>query len=250
MFFNWKSGYEQSLKFSLRSNYKLPWSFIVFFVLMFFLLGEQLPALPTYLYGPGLGGEGPYKLHILDLALGDGLLHRPFAYLIIGTIIWILYRIFTWPLAWIIGATLWILEQRTLTPLDQRPTLINTIVFTFTFWILLTLVPYFIYRWVDQKWGWAGRRNAILIVLLINIFIFGFFAFQIYVLKNSYRGLHKNTGQQVVSSKVLPPNTCPERLITEKDKQTTIIFNGKTIPVSADEQKWIEQNCKEALQNP
>src|SRR3989338_7436289 len=147
-----------------KSDYKLPLTFILFFVLLFFLLGEQLPALPTYLFGSENGGEGPAKLHILDLDLRDSL-HRPFAYLIIGTVIWALYRKFSWPLAWFMGAILWIVEQRTLTPLDQRPTLTNTIVFTSTFWILLALGPYFIFKWVDQKLGSVGRRNAILTVL-------------------------------------------------------------------------------------
>ena len=230
-----------------KSNYKLPLSFIIFFVLVFFLLGEQLIALPIYLFGPGVGPGGPDKLHILDQPLGDAL-HRPFAYLIIGTVIWGLFRIFSWPLAWFVGAVLWILEQQTLTPLDQRPTLINAIFFTSTFWVLLTLVPYFIFRWVDKKWGAVGRKNVILIVLLINLLVFGFFAFQIYILHNSYRGLHKNTGQQGVSSKVLPPNTCPERLITKKDKPTVIYWNGKTFPVAAEEQKWVEANCPGAIE--
>ncbi|MBI2617536.1 hypothetical protein HYW55_05345 [Candidatus Gottesmanbacteria bacterium] len=216
---------------------------------MFFLLGEQFPALPTYLFGPGLGGEGPDKLHILDLSLSDGLLHRPFAYLIIGTVIWVLFRVFFWPVAWTIGAALWVLEQQTLTPLDQRPTLINAIVFTSTFWVLLTLVPYFIFRWVDKIWGGKGIRNAILITLLINILVFGYFAFQIYVLHNSYRGLHKNKDSSN-SVRVLPPNTCPERLITKKDKPTTVYWNGKTFPVAAEEQKWVEKNCPGVLEYP
>lgn len=214
--------------FNWKSDYKLPLSFIVFFVLMFFLLGEQLPALPTYLLGVSEGG--PNKLHILDLGLGDSL-HRPVAYLIIGTVIWILYRKFFWPLAWFIGAVLWILEQRTLTPLDQRPTLINTIVFTSTFWVILTLVPYFIFRWVDSKWGGGGIRNIILITLVINLLVLGFFAFQIYVLHNSY------------SKSGLSSNTCPERLIVEKDKQTKALWKGKILPVSGEVQNWVEQNC-------
>lgn len=222
-----------------KSNYKLPISFIIFFVLTFFLIGEQLPALPTYLFGPGLGGGGPDKLHILDLGLSDSL-HRPVAYLIIGTVIWVLYRIFTWPLAWFVGAVLWILEQQTLTPLDQRPTLISAIVFTSTFWVLLTLVPYFIYRGVGSKWGGVGIRNAILIVLVINILIFLFFAFQIYVLHNSYRSSGPGLG--------LPPNTCPERLIIEKDKQTTAYWDGKILPVSSEVQNWVEENCPGVLE--
>lgn len=230
-----------------KSNYKLPISFILFFVLTFFLLGEQLPALPTYLFGPGLGGDGPEKLHILDLGLSDGL-HRPFAYIIIGTVIWVLFRIFAWPIAWFLGASLWVLEQQTLTPLDQRPTLINAIVFTSTFWVFLTLVPYFIYRWVDRKWGGVGKRNAILITLGINLLLFGFFAFQIYVLHNSYRGLQQNKGQQGESTPGLRPNTCPERLITEKDKQTIAYWNGKIWPVSGEVQNWIEANCPGVLE--
>lgn len=229
------------MPFNWKSSYRLPLSFIIFFVLMFFLLGEQLPALPTYLLGSGAGESGPDKVHILDLALTDGLLHRPFAYLIIGTVIWVLYRIFTWPLAWLIGAALWILEQRTLTPLDQRPTLINTIVFTFTFWILLTLVPYFIYRWVDKKWGGRGIKNTILLVLGINILVFSFFAIQIYVLNNSHRGSSKGG---------LPLNICPERLIIEKDKPTTAYLNGKILPVSGEVQNWVEANCPGVLEKP
>ena len=103
---------------------------------------------------------------------------------------------------------------------------------------------------MDKKWGGRGIRNIILTAFLINLLIFGFFAFQIYVLHNSYRGLHKNTGQQEVSSKVLPPDTCPERLITEKDKPTTVYWNGKTLVVAAEEQKWVEQNCPGVLETP
>lgn len=218
-------------KFSWRSNYKLPLSFIVFFVLTFFLVGEQLPALPRYLSGY-IGEDGPNKLHILDLALGDGLLHRPFAYLIIGTVIWGLFRVFSWPLAWVLGASLWALEQSFLTPLDQRPGVTNIIVFTFTAWIILTLVPYFIYRVVNHK-------KAIIIALILNLFLFSFFAFQIYVLGNSYRASGSKPG--------LPLNICPERLVIEKDKQTTAYLNGKILPVSRQVQNWVEKNCPETL---
>lgn len=215
----------------------MPIGFILFFVLTFFLIGEQLPALPTYLFGPGVGESGPDKLHILDLALGDGLLHRPFAYLIIGTVIWGLYRIFAWPVAWILGVSLWTLEQLALTPLDQRPSIQNLMVFMPTFWTLLTLAPYFIYRWVDRKWGGQGKRNTILIILAVNLFLFGFFAYQIFYLHNSYRSSGSGQG--------LPANTCPERLIIEKDKQTTAYWDGKILPVSGQVQNWVEKNCSE-----
>lgn len=237
---------------TFKSAYKLPLSFILFFVLTFFLIGEQLPALPTYLIGPGLGeNRSDTKVHILDLARGDAL-HRPIAYVIIGTIIWALFRAFPWPIAWIIGASLWVLEQLTLTPLDQRPSLSHTIFFTLTFWVVLTLVPYFIYRWVDRTWGGKGKRNAILITLTINLLVLSFFAYQIYILGHSYRGLQQNRRQQDSSSsmRVLPPNTCPQRLITKKGTQTVIYWDGKILAVSDEEQKWVEQNCPGVLEQP
>lgn len=232
---------------SWKSNYKLPISFIIFFVLMFFLLGEQLPALPTYLLGPGLGGNAPDKLHLLDLSLGDAL-HRPIAYLIIGAIIWALFRIFTWPIAWAIGACLWALEQLTLTPLDQRPSVLNVAVFTLTFWGMLTLVPYFIYRYVDRKWRQKGKRNAILIAALINVLLLVFFALQIYILKNSYRGFHKNAQGQADSTLRLPQKTCPDRLVEVVGKPTIAYLKGKAFKLTPDVDNWVRTNCPGVLQ--
>jgi len=245
------------MPFNWRSNYKLPLSFIVLFVLMFFLLGEQLPALPTYF---GLGPEGGNgKPHILDLDPSDAL-HRPVAYLIIAAVIWGLFRIFDWPIVWIVGSTLWILNQLFLTPLDRRPVISGLsslavyIIHDFILLGILTLVPFFIYRTVARKWGVVGIRKAILIGVAMNLLLFGFFAFQIYVLHNSYRGLHEGRwvqqGTTSDSTPSLPPNTCPERLITEKDKPTVVYWKGKTLPISADEQKWVEENCPGTLQNP
>ncbi|MBI2043568.1 hypothetical protein HYT25_04220 [Candidatus Pacearchaeota archaeon] len=218
-----------------KSSYKLPVSFILFFVLAFFLIGEQLPALPTYLFGSGLSGDGPDKLHILDLSFPDAI-HRPIAYILIGTVIWILFRIFTWPLAWIIGASLWALEQSFLTPLDQRPSISNILFFTFTFWIVLTLVPYFIYRAVDYKWGKKGKRNAILIAIAINLLLLGFFAYQIFYLHNSY------------SQQMLPTNTCPDRLVEEigetpETSTTTVYWKNKTYQSSAEVYNFVKENC-------
>lgn len=230
-----------------KSNYKLPISFIIFFVLMFFLVGEQLPSVTLYLFGPSETHEN--KLHILDLAPGDAL-HRPVAYLIIGTVIWGLFRTFSWPLAYIIGTSLWTLEQLTLTTLDQRPSLQHSIIFALTFWVLLTLAPYFIYRRVDQKWGGKGIRNAMLIVLALNILLFSFFYFQIYILHRSYHNLHKNAQGQVDTTPRLPPNTCPEKLVKIEGKPIVAYLKGRALDVAAAEQKWVEANCPGALEHP
>lgn len=194
-----------------KSTYKLPLSFIIFFVLVFFLLGEQLPALPIYLFGPGVGNSGD-KVSILDLNPGDAL-HRPLAYILFGTFNWILFRFFTWPLVWTIGGTLWTIDQLFLTPPDHRPSisglpsLIFYILTSFTLWGVLTLVPYFIYRAVDRKWGGKGKRNAILLVLVINLLLLGFFYFQIYVLHNSY---HASQNDQRNNCQPGNPNNGPD----------------------------------------
>ncbi len=238
-----------------KSKYKLPLSFIVFFVLMFFLVGEQLVALPTYFgFGPE-GGNG--KPHILDLGLSDAL-HRPVAYVVFAIITWGLFRAFAWPIVWIVGSTLWTLNQLLLMPLDRRPVISGLsslaiyIIHSFIIWGILTLVPFFIYRAVARKWGRGGIRKAILIGVAINVLLFGFFAFQIYVLHNSYRGLPESRwgqqGNQSDSTSGLPPNTCPDRLITEKDKSTTAYWNRKTLTVSGEVQNWVEENCPGVLE--
>lgn len=233
-----------------KSDNKLPLSFIIFFALMFFLLGEQLVALPTYF---GMGPEGGNaKPHILDTAFTDAI-HRPPVYVIIGAIIWGLFRIFAWPIVWIAGSTLWTLYQLLLIPLDRRPiisgisSLAIYIIHSFVIFGILTLVPFFIYRAVASRWGAGGIRKAILIGVVINLLLLGFFAFQIYVLGNSHRGLPESRwGEQSTSSvsqHSLPPNNCPERLIEKKDRQTTVYLNGKTFLLTDEDQKWVEANC-------
>ena len=177
-----------------KGDRKLPLNFILFYVLVFFLLGEQLTTLPTYLIGAGIDGNGPDKLHILDLPSGDAL-HRPLFYFLFGAINWAFFRIFAWPIALIIGEILWLSNQFFWIPVDRRPQLfgvsdaISYISKSFVIWGVLALVPYFSYKAIERKWGKKGVRNAILIVLAINLLLFAFFAYQIFYLGNSYYGL-------------------------------------------------------------
>ena len=239
----WRLQKEGSM--SWKSNYKLSISFIIFFVLFFFLLGEQLPALPLYIGAPHGNSD---KVHILDLAPGDAL-HRPIAYLIIAVINWLVFRTFAWPIAFALGDLIAIVDQFFFIPEPASPTLSSALKISIA-WVVFTLVPYFLFRWIEKKWAGKGIRNAILILFSINLLLFGFFAFQIFYLHHSFRGLHKNTQGQVDSTPRLPPKTCPERLTEEKDKPTTAYWNGKTLEVAAEEQKWVEQNCPGVLQRP
>lgn len=179
-----------------RGDHKFPLSFIIFFVLTFFLIGEQLPALPLYLGGP-TGGD---KVSILDLNPGDAL-HRPLVYFLIGAVNWILLRRFAWYIVWIVGAILAILEQFFLTPLDQRPPVTYTSALIILIaWGVFTLVPYFIYKAVDRRWAEKGRRGAILITLAINLLLLGFFAYQIFYLHHSFRNFNRPESGQTPST--------------------------------------------------
>lgn len=192
-----------------RGERKLSPSFILFFVLIFFLLGEQLPALPLYLGRPH--GE---KLAILDLPAGDAL-HRPIAFVLIGVFNWLLFRTFTWPVAYGVGGFLAIVDQFFLTAPDQRSAVnfISTLTILFA-WGVFTLVPYFLYRWIEGKWAETGIKMGILVIAFLNLLLLGFFAFQIYVLHNSHRHLQpqgaSRDDQRTTQCRPGDPNNPPD----------------------------------------
>ena len=250
-----------------KSSYKLSLNFIIFFVLVFFLIGEQLPALPIYLGWPH--GDSN-KVHILDLPAGDKM-HRPAAYLIIATADFLLLRFLSWPLAWLIAGSLWTIDQVFIGPGEPGKILSFTTSFTisaakimasiwgFISWGILGLSPYFLYRWVDKKWGGRGIKKAILILFLTNLVLFSFFALQIYLLHNSHFGLqekHFNDNYQNTSGSLpssvprLPAKTCPEKLTEEQGKKTVALWNGQILEVAGDDQNWVEKNCPGVLEKP
>lgn len=175
-----------------KSNYKLPLSFILFFVLAFFLLGEQLSTLPTY-----LGASFDGTVHILDKAWTDAL-HRPLFYFLFAIIAWLVFRFFHWLLAWVASEV--VLSLLIHMPPENISKLGSFRLDKFIVIAALTLVPYFIFRAIDKKWGVKGQRKAMLILAAINVLFLGFFAYQIYILHNSYRGLKGNNSGQVTSS--------------------------------------------------
>ena len=170
----------------LKGDRKFSPSFILFFILMLFLIGEQIIALPLYIVGP-IGDQGPDKLHILDLAPLDAI-HRPLFYFLFGLIGWIILRLIRWPLAWISAFVIWNIFQ--LVP-PSKPGLSIFVFFGVGFFLL---VPYFIHQGIDRKWGKKGRWNAILVLGVINVLLLSFFAYQIYGLQNSYRNNDNSRG--------------------------------------------------------
>ena len=219
---------DKSFSWNWRGDNKLSPISIFFFLLLFFLLGEQLLALPTSLAGPGLNGEGPDKLHILDLAPGDAL-HRPIFYFIFGTISWLLFRFLSWPLVWVSATIFWVVFKLLLPDPDQTAyTLIFSVV------TVLIVIPGIIYRAIGRKWGERGQRNAILVLVIINLLLLSFFAYEIYGAHNSYRNYPASQGSLPQSGSVVGVGgTCnPLNNKVRIDNQTVLICaeqNGRLV---------------------
>jgi len=222
-----------------RGDKKFPASFIVFFMLVFFFFGEQLIVLPTY-----LGIALLDNLHILDKAATDAL-HRPIFYFLFGLISWLLFRYFNWPIVWLGATLLWVILQWYFPDQGHSPVPSP--------WVLagvgvFVLTPFFIYRWVDQKWGAVGRRKAMLVAAALNLVLLGFFALQIFVLGNSQRSASQAnqsmpqtnrsspsdpgwqlTGDGWQPTRKSPP--CPEPLVLEPpadlDSVSSILYPGQ-----------------------
>lgn len=181
-----------------RADYRLPVSFIVFFVLAGILLGEHFPALPTYLSNINDPGNKP---SVLDAgSLGDiGVV--PVIYTVFGSILWLLFRFLNWRLVLVGGALIGTLAEWFLFTHKETGAIISAnpfgaTIFFITVWGVISLVPYFLYRKIDRKWGARGRWIAVSIVLILNILFTGFFAYQIYVRHNSHRGYPREQSSQ------------------------------------------------------
>lgn len=183
-----------------KSDYKLPLSFIIFFVLTFFLIGEQLSALPTY-----LGATPNNTVHILDKAATDAL-HRPLFYFLFAIIAWLAFRFLHWFLAWALSEVA--LSLLIHMPPEDISKLGGIRVDKFIVISVLTLAPYFTFRAIDKKWGVKGQRTAMLILVVINVLFLVFFAYQIFYLHNSHRGLPNSNSSQQISPEDKRFNQC------------------------------------------
>lgn len=188
-------GTETPAGWSWRSDYALPISFIIFFLLAGMILGEYLPSLPVYF---GDMSHHP-KVSILDTGgLGDmGVV--PVIYAVFGSMLWVLYRLLNWRLVWLAGVILGTLAELFLFRGDQRPEFSSVFgagLFFTTVWSVISLVPYFSFESIDRRWGSRGRWQAIGIGVLLHILFLSFFAFEIHILHHSFRYLIEPSGRQ------------------------------------------------------
>lgn len=230
-----------SLKFSWHGDRSFPISFIIFFTLAAVFLGEHLPVIIGFLGNHYNAYDS--KPSMLDLGgLGDaGVVFV--IYGVFGTILWALFRYFSWPVILLVGATLggvaevflFINEQN---PAEDAVNLAN-IVSTFIIWGgFISVIPQTIYQKIIRQWGRQGAIVAIVVVVLFNTLSVGFFAYQKYVLK---RVNYSNTG--------LPVGVCPDRLVDEKSQPALAYWQGRTFNrVGKEAYDWVHANCPDVIE--
>lgn len=187
-----------------KSDYDFPLSFILFFIFAGIFLGEHLPVIGQYLGGDPIN-DPTAKVSILDVGGLSDIGVAPVIYGVFGAVLWLLYRFLDWRLVLISGAAVGSLAEWFLftgQKIEDRgpiPTPFGATVFFVIVWSIITLVPYFIYRAIGRKWGSRGRRIAILAVVILNILSVAFFAYEKYILHNSYKNFRnerESSGQQ------------------------------------------------------
>ncbi|EKD84695.1 MAG: hypothetical protein ACD_38C00171G0005 [uncultured bacterium] len=231
-----------------RGDKILPLTFIPFLMLSSVFIGEVLP-LVIAIFGGVFGTYGA-KEPIIKSWPDFGLILV--IYTVLGSIFWFLYRLLNWRIVAFFAFVLaFILERWVYWHPEGEVGVSNTISFGTIFqlviiYFLVLVLPYLIFQKIRSKWALRGILVSLLIILLLIAagLIFIYYTMVI-------RGLwpwRPVTSQSQSLDSGLPLNTCPERLIVEKDKQTTAYWDGKIWPVSAEVQNWVEKNCPGALE--
>lgn len=229
-----------SLKFSWRGERGFPISFIVFFVFGAVFLGEHLPTIIGFLGNHYNAIDS--KPSMLDMGASDaGVVYVIYA--VFGLILWLLFRFFSWPVILLIGAFLGGLGEIFLFLNEQNPaedevSLINALSALIIWGGLISVLPQIIYQNISRRWNGSGRKIAVVVVVSLNLFSFGFLAYQKYGLS---RINYAKTG--------LPVGVCPERLVDKVGESTIVYYQGapyrKLQPGAYD---WIYKNCPGVLE--
>lgn len=231
-----------SLRFLWRGERSFPISFIAFFVFGAVFLGEHLPVIIGFL---GNHYDTPdAKLSPFDLGgFGDAVLVY-ITYLVFGSVLWLLFRLFSWPVIILIGAALGGVAEVFLFLNEQNPAedtlslwfLISSLI---VWGGLISVIPQIIYQNISGRWGGRGRMAAIVVVILLNFVSIGFLGYQKYVLK------------RVNYTKIgLPVGICPDRLIDEEGKPAIADWHGRTFTrVGKGAYEWVQANCPGTIEH-
>lgn len=231
-----------SLHFFWRGERSFPISFIVFFVFGAVFLGEHLPTVIGFLGNHYDTPDAKPSMFDLGGFSDAGVVYV--IYTVFGSILWVLFRFFSWPIILLIGATLGGVAEVFLFLNEQNPAedTVNVwfIISSLIVWGgLISVIPQTIYQNISRRWGSRGRSVVIVVVLLLNLLSVGFLAYQKYVLK------------RVNYSKIgLPVGVCPVRLVDEEGKPAIADWQGRTFTrVGQEAYDWIRANCSGVIEH-
>jgi len=231
-----------------RGDKTLPLTFIPFLMLASVFSGEVMPVVIA-IFGGVFGTYGA-KEPIIKSWPDFGLILV--IYTVLGSLFWFLYRFLSWRIVALFAFVLaFILERWVYWHPEGEVGVSNAISFgtilqLVIIYFLVLVLPYLIFQKIRSKWSMHAVLISLIILFLLNTagLIFTYYT----MVKRGLWPWRPVTSQGKSQNLGLPPNTCPKRLIVEKDKQTTAYWNGKTLPVSAEVQNWIEENCPGVLE--
>ena len=224
------------LKFSWRGDRAFPASFIIFFILAAVFLGEYLPVVIGFLgnhYNAIDAKPSPFDLG----GFGDAALVYVI-YAVFGSVMWLLFRFFSWPIILIIGALIGGVAEVFLFLNEANPAedTVNPafIVSSILVWGgMISVLPQVVYQNIVRRWARRGAVMAIIIVLGLNVASIGFFAYEKYILKHVN---YTKTG--------LPVGICPDRLVDKVGQPTIVHWQGTTYNrMQKGAYEWVNANC-------
>lgn len=225
-----------SLRFSWRGDRSFPVSFIAFFIFGAVFLGEHLPVIIGFLGNHW--SQPDAKPSPFDLGgLGDaGVVYVIYA--VFGTMLWLLFRFFSWPVILLIGAAVGGVAEVFLFLNEQNPAedtvSIGFIIGSIIIWGgMISVIPQTIYQNISRRWESRGRTIAIGVVITLNLVSLGFFAYQKYVLKQVN---YSRTGW--------PAGICPDRVVDKVGQPSIAYSQGQTFTrLGKGAHEWIGANC-------
>lgn len=236
------------LPFNVLGKPNLSWLYFPYYFLALIFWGENVPEIAGYLKGLPLGAPGTHA-SLMNPALfftgnsGTALNLITFAMMSFAIAVFFRKLMFIAAVAGTIGmGTLIEYVTKLGKPqggpegFDVYNNFWGTIINFMWLWLLLALVPYFIFSLVYRAWKTKGAVVLIVLMFLLNIASYFYFRYEMYTLKNVVPGF-------LDQADVLPANTCPDQLVTE-DGKLFAYKDGKGFAIKDQAGvEWINQNC-------
>lgn len=234
-----------------RGDKTLPLLYFPFFTLSSLFIGEVLPVVIGIFAGKfnTYGAKEPIIKTLPDFGL------VLIIYTAFGLLFWLLYRFVNWKIVAVFGLVLaFVLERYVYWQVEGSVNVANyisfgTILNHVIVYLLVLVFPYAVFQTIRRRWGMRSSVILVLILLALNILGLIFTYYQMVKTDRWHKYSSESTGkQQSDSTKLLPPNICPDRLVEVVGKPTIAYLKGKAFKLTPDIDNWVRTNCPKALQ--